>query len=226
MPIRLSAMFAAASATLLVPALAAAVLDPAVKCHSAKLKLSGKYAACRLLEDAAATKAGTAPDYSTCNEKFQAGWAKVEASIGAECPTLGDLPEVQDSLVECTTSPRWLVRFHVTSTGTMGSIQIDANYALANGGFPGSGNAVHCQPSVPDVLFADTDDDATETLTVGLISFDGFTTPRELARCIFESDNGMAPLPSQFELSIDDAVDTSGNPVPGVTLGVTIDVAP
>jgi hypothetical protein len=226
MHIRLAAMLAAASVCVLVPALAGAVLDPAVKCHAAKLKLSGKYAACRLLEDAAATKAGTMPDYTTCDERFQAGWAKVEASLGSECPTLGDLPDVKDSLVECTTSPRWLIRFSVTSTHAMGAIQFEVDYALANGEFPGTGNSVNCQPSIPGALFADTDYDASETLTIGLIEQDGFTTPREIARCIFESGDGSAPLPSQFALSIDDAVDTSGNPVPGVTLSVSIDVAP
>jgi hypothetical protein len=86
---RISMLVAAIAVTGLVASgPAGAALDPAIKCQSVKLKLAGKYASCRLIAEANAVKNGTAPDYATCDAKIQAGWQKVEESIGGECPRL------------------------------------------------------------------------------------------------------------------------------------------
>lgn len=222
-----ASFFTAVLACVLAPTLAGAALDPAIKCQAAKMKLSGKYAACRLLEDAAATKTGTSPDYTTCDAKLATGWQKVESSIGTDCPTLGELEEAKDSLVECVTSPRYLVRFHMTSSTSVGSLQFVTDYSAANGEFPNSGNAVVCSPSIPGTLFADSDDDSAEQLTVGMIlAGENFTGPVEVARCVFEASDFTEPLPGQFSTTIQDATDYNGNPVPGVTIGVTFSLAP
>jgi hypothetical protein len=216
---------AAALICILAPTLAGAVIDPALKCQAAKMKLSGKYAACRLIEDAAATKTGTTPDYSTCDARLATGWQKVESSIGTDCPTLGELEEAKDSLVECI-SARYLVRFHLTSSSTLTALQFSANYAAANGSFVGEGSNVACWNSITGALFAKHDYDGSEYLQLGALHLDNFTGPIEVARCTFEVTDSTAPLSSQFALTIEDATDSNGNPVPGVTLGVSISQAP
>lgn len=225
MHLKPAAFLAAASACLLAPTLAGGALDPAVKCQAIKLKLSGKYAACRLLEDASATKAGTPSDYSTCDARLQAGWEKVESKIGSDCPTAGDLPEVQDSLVECV-STRYVVHFHMTSNQTLGALQFVVDYAAASGAFTGSSSSVSCENAVPGTIFAKSDDDDAEELLLGVLSLDGFTGPLELARCIFEVNDFSVPQASGFALNVTDATETNGTPVPGVTIGITIEPAP
>jgi hypothetical protein len=225
MRLKAARVFTAVFVCILAPTLAGAVLDPALKCQSAKMRLSGKYAACRLLEDAAATKAGTTPDYTTCDTKLQAGWQKVESSIGTDCPTLGELEEARDSLVECITA-RYLVRFYVNSGTNISALQFRADYASASGGFVGTELDVSCWNSLGSSLFAKHDYDASEYLQLGFIDFETFAGPIEVARCTFEVTDSTAPLPSQFVLTLEDAADPNGNPVPGVTLGLSISQAP
>ncbi len=61
------------------------------KCESRKLKASGKYIACRLKADRAATHKAEQPDYAKCEARFANSWAKAELKAGAGiCPSEGD----------------------------------------------------------------------------------------------------------------------------------------
>jgi hypothetical protein len=206
---------------------AGAALDPAIKCQAVKLKLAGKYASCRLIADANAVKNGTAPDYSNCDAKIQAGWQKVEESIGGECPTIGDLEDVQDSMVECLPSSRYLIRIGVFSTHTFGGLQIEVNYSQASGGFQGAGTDVSCSPSIPGTLNAYDDREDTSDLVLGVVAPEGgFESPIEAWTCIFENLSLQDPVESDFTLTVTDAVNPSGNPVVGVVPGIVIEKIP
>jgi hypothetical protein len=220
-----STLVAVASLAVLAPGFAGAVLDPAIRCQAIKLKLAGKYASCRLIADSTAVKNGTAPDYSTCDAKITAGWQKVEESIGTECPTTGDLEDVQDSIVECLPSTRYLVRFHLTSDDYLGALQIEVDYSLAAGEFEGADNAVSCTNVVPDTLYARDDDEATDILLLGWIDLDGdeLVGPREIAHCVFDIDGFAAPVPGDFTFTVVDSVDTNGFPVPSTTVAATVE---
>ncbi len=71
--------------------LTAAALDPAPKCEFNKLKVAGKYGACRLGFESKAVKDGEAPDYSKCTALFSEKWQKIEEKAGSGvCPSDGD----------------------------------------------------------------------------------------------------------------------------------------
>lgn len=73
----------------------AAGADPANMCRSAKLLRAGTYDLCLVKTIARAERRGDAPDFTTCNEKLAAAWAKAEAKAGRACPTIGDLAAVR-----------------------------------------------------------------------------------------------------------------------------------
>lgn len=84
-------MILAASALLGMRASAAP--DPAAKCEADKNSAAGRYAACLYAAQAKAVKenpAAPAPDFSKCDAKLLAKWAKIEAKGGEACPTTGD----------------------------------------------------------------------------------------------------------------------------------------
>jgi hypothetical protein len=63
-----------------------------MSCQASKLKISGKYGACRLSADAKAVKTGDAVDYSRCSlDKF----ADAETRSEGACPTIGDQSAVE-----------------------------------------------------------------------------------------------------------------------------------
>jgi len=70
---------------------AAEAADPAVKCHSGKLKESAKYASCRLKAESKAILVGGAPNFSKCIAKFPAKFNSIETDAGPGiCPSEGD----------------------------------------------------------------------------------------------------------------------------------------
>jgi hypothetical protein len=209
----------------LVPGTAGA-LDPAIKCHAAKLKLAGKYASCRLIADATAVKNATPPDYSTCDERLQTGWQKVENNIGGECPEIGDLEDVQDSIVECSLASRYLVRIGVVSTHTFSGVQLDVDYSQAAGAFEGAGSDVSCTVSIPGSLVVFDDDETTRALTVAVVNQDGFESPIELATCIFEGLGIADPVPADFGFVNVQGADPNGDPIAGIQPGVVIEKLP
>lgn len=69
----------------------ASALDPAARCAAGKLKIAGKYGACRLNAEAKAVKKGDFADYSKCAAKFSDSWQSTEAKAGlGVCPSEGD----------------------------------------------------------------------------------------------------------------------------------------
>jgi hypothetical protein len=70
---------------------AASAADPTLTCNSGKLKVAGKYGACRLTAEAKAVKAGEPADFTRCGEAFSGKWQSAEEKAGSlVCPTEGD----------------------------------------------------------------------------------------------------------------------------------------
>jgi len=109
-----------------------------------------------------------------------------------------------------------------TASAPVSSLQFDVNYSTATGGFEGSGSAVKCTKQVLTALFAPNDVDATSTLTLGLVDLDGFSAPKDVAKCTFNGDAGDPPVPGDFVITIVDSTNADGDPVSStVTATVT-----
>ncbi len=91
-------MVVAAGLAMLWAGMALARPTDADKCEADKMKRAGKYAFCRMKAEANAVKKGEAPDYTKCDEKLAEKFGKAETKWGAECPTLGDVGEIQDQV--------------------------------------------------------------------------------------------------------------------------------
>jgi len=70
----------------------------AQKCESFKLKHTGKYVFCRMKADSKAAKKGEAPDYTKCDDKIVDKFDEAESKWGTECPTSGDVGDIQDQV--------------------------------------------------------------------------------------------------------------------------------
>ncbi len=70
----------------------------AAQCAAAKLKAAGKKCACVHKIQATATLKGTTPDFSSCDTKLEAAYAKAELKGGGACPTTGDAEAVCDDV--------------------------------------------------------------------------------------------------------------------------------
>ncbi len=68
------------------------------KCQSAKVKESGKYAACRFKALAKGIKDGVSPDFTKCNDKLSSKWTKIEEK---PCSTTGDGATVKAAIDAC-----------------------------------------------------------------------------------------------------------------------------
>ncbi len=77
----------------------AEAVTPAQKCQATKLKVTGKYAFCRLKADAKAVKTGQPADYTKCVATFQTKFADAETEAGGQCPTQGDIGGVEDQVI-------------------------------------------------------------------------------------------------------------------------------
>lgn len=92
----------AASAVLIATVLEAHAADPALVCHTGKLKLAGKYAACRLNATAKGVKAMMSPDYSKCDAAFNLKYPATETKAGPMvCPSQGEIVPVKAFLDAC-----------------------------------------------------------------------------------------------------------------------------
>jgi Protein of unknown function (DUF1566) len=78
---------------LLTPA--AQGVSPAIKCEVAKLKLAGRYGACRLRAEAKAVKKARTPEFMQCDDRLVAKWQEAERKAGGACPTEGDESDLQ-----------------------------------------------------------------------------------------------------------------------------------
>ncbi len=69
------------------------------KCQSQKIKTAGKYMDCRFKADSKAHKKAVLPEFSRCDAKFNARFAKLE--LKGPCSTTGDAATVRADLTEC-----------------------------------------------------------------------------------------------------------------------------
>lgn len=90
------------ASVVVVGALPAHGLEDSTKCAVAKITASGKYAHCRLTADAKAELGNVDPDYTKCDTKLAAKWAKVEEQFGLNCPSIGDQAQVSTDLAGAT----------------------------------------------------------------------------------------------------------------------------
>jgi hypothetical protein len=219
-------VIAVGAALLLAPGFASAVIDPAAKCQATKLKLSAKYASCRLIEESKAYKAGTAPDYTNCETRLSEGWAKVEAAYPTECPTLGDLGLVEDTLIQCLPAAVYTVRIFMDPVEPVSSINYLLNYAESYGELEGSETSVSCVNQVPDAVHFFFDVDADREMGVYFShSTTEFSIPVELARCTFIASSLIATDESDFTIGSDQAVNLAGNNVAVPNMYVVVENA-
>src|SRR5262249_55487872 len=80
-----------------------AVLAAPAECQFEKLRTAGWYSSCRLRASARAVRSGGGtPDFSACDAKFAAKWARVEATGAGQCPSSDDEAAIQAFIVQCT----------------------------------------------------------------------------------------------------------------------------
>jgi len=99
------------------------------------------------------------------------------------------------------------VSFNVTSSQTLGALQITTDYASASL----LGDIVECtveQTGASDVLL----DGAGNAATVGYADTTGFTGPALFATCLFKTVGESAPVAGDFLIGIDDATDNDVPP--------------
>lgn len=98
------------------------------KCAAAKMKVAGKYAACRLSADAKAESKSEAADYSKCNSGQASAWQKIEDKYGVECLTSGDQVLAQTDLTDALSCVSGVL------DGNGGTCEFTANPPCAPGG--------------------------------------------------------------------------------------------
>jgi hypothetical protein len=98
--LRSRAAIAAVSAIFLLTAFtsAHAGIDSATKCESAKAKVAGKYAYCRLKAASKAAKKSISPDFEKCLDKFGSKWSKAEAKAEGACPSSSDEAAIESTI--------------------------------------------------------------------------------------------------------------------------------
>lgn len=99
------------------------------------------------------------------------------------------------------------VSFNVTSSQTIGALQITTDYASASA----LGDIVECtveQAGSSDVLLDANDN----TATVGYADTTGFTGPATFVNCLFKTVGSTAPVAGDFLLNLDDATDNAVPP--------------
>lgn len=105
------------------------------------------------------------------------------------------------------------IRFRLSSSpAPLGALQFTANYTSAPGRFEGKGEDVLCSNQLDDSIFAAFDDDQRKKLTLGWAATGGFSAPVDLATCQFQPDTPV-PVPANFTIVIDEAIDPDGKPV-------------
>lgn len=67
-----------------------AKLDAGDQCVVDKLKLGARFLTCRLKLEAVAVKANRVPDFTPCDEKFDAKFARIETTAAGACPVTGN----------------------------------------------------------------------------------------------------------------------------------------
>jgi len=97
-PTRVTTSLAIAIAMTISYATPASALTDDEKCGLAKMKASRSYVACRIKADEKAVKTAETADYTRCDDKIGAAFAKADAKFGSECLAEGTVETLQDSL--------------------------------------------------------------------------------------------------------------------------------
>jgi hypothetical protein len=152
----------------------------------------------------------------------------LDAGVGVTTTTVGGTVSTTTNTVTTTTTTTLpdmsfdfdcTIRFRVTSSGIIGSLQWEASYAGANGGFVGSGLSVQCTNLIAGVSKSFFDDETARVLRESVISTTGFSSPVDLATCTYETDDaGLAA--SDFSISVNEA--TTPPPIQPLTATVAI----
>ena len=110
----------------------------------------------------------------------------------------------------------------ITDEASFGGVVFLVDYSGAGGSFlPTAGGEIDCTAENPEVDAAFNDVPASQVLTVGMVKADGFAGPQTLGSCVFNAVP-IAPLPTDFAISILDAVDLTGVSVdPPPTIEIT-----
>lgn len=98
----------------------------------------------------------------------------------------------------------------ITSSTTLGSLQLNVGYQAVAGEIDGSGGSVDCQTLQPDVQAA-FNDTPERVLSASFVSLAGIQGPAAIARCGFTPDANVDP--EDFAVTVLDAKDTAGNTV-------------
>jgi len=99
----------------------------------------------------------------------------------------------------------------ITTSTTLGSLQINVGYQDVAGEISGSGGTVACEAVQPDVQSA-FNDKPDRILSASFASLSGIHGPAALARCGFTADAEVAP--EDFTVTVLEAKDKAGNTVP------------
>lgn len=90
------------------------------------------------------------------------------------------------------------ITFDVRPNATVGSLTFAVDYTGADGGFRGSDTATECVDLVSVAQFFAVDGDAG-FMTISLQPIGGFSSPRDVARCVFDPNPGASnPFASDF----------------------------
>ncbi len=107
------------------------------------------------------------------------------------------------------------VTISVTSAESFGSLQFDVDYSTARpagvGGFEGTADRVSCSNAsgISGSIATYNDDEAAQTLRVGVISLAGVAAPTDIATCRYLVDGVLAPVPENFTVTLIDAADST-----------------
>ncbi len=96
------ATLAVAGVGLLWGGMALAGPTDADKCYADKIKRAGWYSFCRMKAESKGVKKSEAPDFTKCDEKIVEKFGKAETKWGVECPTLGDVGNIEDQITTDT----------------------------------------------------------------------------------------------------------------------------
>lgn len=140
---------------------ALAAADPALVCQTNKLKIAGKYGACRLNAEAKGVKTASSPDYSKCDSTFATKFPATETKAGmGVCPSEGD-----------QTSVGQRVTYHTSAIAALlgGGVAVDA-YSPATGQTTsyGAGDDGAVQAGA-DLTYQDNGDGTITDLNTGLM---------------------------------------------------------
>jgi cysteine-rich repeat protein len=94
----------------------------------------------------------------------------------------------------------------------IGSLQVEVDYAAADGEFQGDGSAVQCFTRAPNTLGTYHDDENQRSVNAAMITLAGFTGPRAIFECTFLPGVAL-PEAGDFSFSVSDAGDSDATPI-------------